>query len=168
MTPVSQESARFRVRILLAQRRMTLRDLAREIGMGYGTVRNVVNGSKTARPARERIHRFFGEDIWPLSQDDTAAENAPEIGPEDALRGGHSPKPTNPAFEMELFALCARIGGIAELDRPSTASFAAWLETKLNGRTAGSLSLEELLNHEGEWRAWREALNTSTEDDKER
>jgi hypothetical protein len=53
---------------------MSLRDLAREVGIGYGHVRGIACGSKTSRRGRAKIEAYLKETFWPVQNRKTDCE----------------------------------------------------------------------------------------------
>lgn len=64
-------------------------------------------------------------------------------------------------LERELIDRCLLIGYIPEMNGPATASFANWLESRMDGRAIDDLKIGELLTMQREWKQWREKLYSS-------
>lgn len=60
--------------------------------------------------------------------------------------------------EEQLIILTGQIGAIAEMNGPSTASFADYLKRRLDGRSVGTLTLTELLYFKAHWTEQRERI----------
>ncbi len=63
MTPRNELPPRIRVRIRLLEMGLTQKDLAREIGVHHGTIRNLLGGFLKSRPTAQRINNYFGEEM---------------------------------------------------------------------------------------------------------
>jgi transcriptional regulator with XRE-family HTH domain len=107
------------VRLVMAAKGISIRDLATKTGLSYGYVSNLISGSKDSYKGKQRIESVLGVKIWSDSEIGSDQDCGAEKATEKALEQGT--RKSQPG-DLPLRPDAIGAGEAADIQRPTAAS----------------------------------------------